>query len=726
MGYTKYHEDNIKLYDERMYYRGTTSMCPCVTETFVPKHIYKYHCPFCSSGFDNEASIAKHIIVNHGGKTAFIYLNDKRVYEQDKSEKYIYSLTLFCFNETPVEVKIQDDFDRQYRFWTQSGKFEYNIQNYIKDNVFSFISVNVNEEEYRFKQLLDINVASIDKILAGKYVSDLFYEQISEELFTPREYLSFLKMLIHEGRATSDVMIRVGMMDYDWNNDTRQLYWYHYLASEQDELIPQNERPVLRIIHQLFEGDVAGARAAIDRGDISGNDKAGCLLVLGLLAGDSLTINYQTDVYAPEGLLGTMIKVLEYFYYIESDNSFTIGNEIDEISVFHKYPTISALLELYDAINKGVDVSRDTYELLRGLSPLASIAYCRGLDDETAKEKIYKSAVKIHSNSGMLKRMALDSNYSWIYRRLSISDGKIYRDAVRKVNKIANHSLSERYINEFPINDEIVVTPLGGEKTVGASCFVVSYHGLNIMLDCGINPYTKGEEAYPALDDFTKQIDYILLSHAHIDHSGALVKAHAMWPNAKIYMTAPTRVFVEYIFSDMAKVNNGINKEFEIDIVEIEKTLMIDTLKSINIIDFDEGISLGHDIKVKFHPAGHIQGAAMIEMEIDEKKLLYTGDFAAKDQVLTTGLQYGELPQNVDYLITESTYIGKSIEDKNQLVEDLKKIITEGLNHKKAIILPAMAVGRSQELACIVGEMKLEGMIDPDVELSYVSRLLNK
>ncbi len=717
MGFAKYHEDNIKLYDERMFYKDASMKYPCVRDTYVPKHVYKYRCPFCSSGFDNEGTIAKHIISNHGGRTTFVYLNNRRVYDQVESTKCIYSLVLYCFNEKPVEIKIKDDFDRNYTIWTQAGKFEYNIQNYIKDNVFSCIDITLDNEEYHFKQLLDISVVSIDKILAKKYVSDLFYEQISEELFTPIEYLSFIKMLIIEGKDTADVMVRIGMMDFDWNSDTRQLYWYHYLASEQEELVPQKELPILDVVHMILLGNVAAAKSDIDNGSITGNDKAGCLLVLGLLAGDPLTVNFQRDVYSYEGLLGTLVRVLEHFYLLEKNNDRPIDNEIDEISIFRKYPLISSVMELNSAINKGIEISKDTYELLRGLTPLAAIMYCRGLSDEAAKEKILKSAMKIHSGSSMLKQIALDQNYNWIYRRLSVSDGNLYREAVQKVNSISKHKVSDRYIDEFPIDDEIIVTPLGGEKTVGASCFVVSYHGLNVMMDCGINPYMKGEEAYPALDDYPKQIDYIFISHAHIDHSGALVKAHAMWPNAKIYMTAPTRVFAEYIFSDMAKVNNGINKEFEIDIVEIEKNLMIETLKSINIIDFEEQIVLGESIKVRFHSAGHIQGAAMIEMEIGGKKLLYTGDFATKDQVLTAGLQYGELPNNIDYLITESTYVGKNVEDKTKLIDDLKKKIIDGLSRGKAMILPAMAVGRSQELACIVGDMKLEGLIDSDVDL---------
>jgi hypothetical protein len=75
MGFAKCHEDNIKLYEERMLYKEASMKYPCDIDTYVPKHVYKYRCPFCSSGFDNEGTIAKYIISNHGGRTTFVYLN---------------------------------------------------------------------------------------------------------------------------------------------------------------------------------------------------------------------------------------------------------------------------------------------------------------------------------------------------------------------------------------------------------------------------------------------------------------------------------------------------------------------------------------------------------------------------------------------------------------------------------------------------------------------------
>ena len=717
MGFAKYHEDNIKLYEERMYYKTAPTFLPSVSKAYEPKHTYKCSCPFCGCGFDREVEIANHVRVNHGGKLNILYLNNRRVSNSIETIHYIYSLVLYSFNDKAIEVKIHDDFGKEYVFWSQVGKYEYNIQNYIKNNIFSILYISIGDEQYRFKQLIDINFASIDKILSGRYVSSLFYEQISEEMFTPKEYLKFLKMLINEGKDTSDVMIRINMMNYDWNDDTKQLYWYHYLASEEEEFIPQNEIAVLEIVHQIFNGDFLDAKSKISSCAIRGNDKAGCLLALGFLLGESLTVNFQRENYLNTGLLGTLNRVLEHLYSFEGMQNGSVDVEIDEISVFRKYPLISALLELEDAINRGMEISKATYEMLRELSPMASITYCRAIEDKLAKEKILKSASKIHRDSNLLKQLALDNDYGWIYRRLSVKDGNVYQEAVKKENNLKRHKLSSSFIDSFPLNDEIMITSLGGESTVGASCFVISFHGINIMLDCGINPYARGEKVYPALDEFTKQIDYIFISHAHIDHSGALTKAHAMWPNAKIYMTSPTRVYLKYLLADMARVNNGINNEFEIDIIEIEKNAMIETLESINVMDFDETVSLSEEIKVKFHSAGHIQGAAMIELDIENLKLLYTGDFTTKNQVLTSSLRYGSLPNNVDYLITESTYIGKKLEDEDHLVEDLQNKIINSLKNGKPILLPAMAVGRSQELTCIIGTMKLDGLIDDDVEL---------
>ena len=83
---------------------------------------------------------------------------------------------------------------------------------------------------------------------------------------------------------------------------------------------------------------------------------------------------------------------------------------------------------------------------------------------------------------------------------------------------------------------------------------------------------------------------------------------------------------------------------------------MLDTLNAMNTLDYGEWVHLGKDIKIRLHPAGHIIGAAMIELVIAEKTLLYTGDYCNYNQILTGNFNLHSLPRHIDYLISESTY----------------------------------------------------------------------
>ncbi len=362
-------------------------------------------------------------------------------------------------------------------------------------------------------------------------------------------------------------------------------------------------------------------------------------------------------------------------------------------------------------------LSYNSYSLLRELTPLAAIHYCYSIDDPLIKEKVLKSAVKVHKDSSLIKEVALHNDYEWLKRRIYVSDGPLYKKAVIKQNKSRGGVFSQKFIEDFPFDDQIQITPLGGEHKIGASCFVISYKGYNVMLDCGINAHEYGDSAYPALDSWNKGIDAIVISHAHIDHSGGVPKAHAMWPEAKVIATSPTIVFLKYLYSDMAKTRNGITDEFEIENVNIEKDVLFDTLSSMSALDYAEWLQIGKDIKVRLHPAGHIIGAAMIELEVGGKTILYTGDYCNYNQALTSGLDMHLLPQHADYVISEATYIKKNAVDWNQQCDDLKKAIIKAIESKDAILLPSASIGRSQELVCLIGEMKISGEIPNDIPL---------
>ncbi len=720
VGYAKYHEDDAELYFERqdaLNARWASNALPNYTVS-IPRMEFTSFCPFCRTGFVNHKSLINHMLTAHGGNHEFIYLNNKRINGTEQIVDKVSSLMLYSYREDARVIYVLDNLGNEYSFRTEENKTEYNLLRILDLAPFSTLWIKNIDTPVCIRQYIDINTVSIDKIISGKYSSYLFDEQFSEGKFNPKECLIYMKMLINEGSDTDAFIDYINQMHFDASNDLREIYYYHYLNSGSSETSTEESIGAIAVALQcLLNGEYQRANIKLSKIPGHSNDKLGCQLIHSLLINDKLGTDYLLSRYNPEGFIGHLEKTLISYAAHEEITSAINPYSCDELRLFSKYPLIQALIELNNSINNNGMLSHDSYSLLRELTPLAAIHYCFGIDDPLTKEKIIKSMVKVHKESPLIKELAFQSNYDWIKRRIFVSDGPLYKKAVLKQNGLMGHVFSQYFIDNFPFDDQVEITPLGGEHEIGASCFIISYKGYNIMLDCGINVHEYGDVAYPALDSWNRDIDAIIISHAHIDHSGGVPKAHAMWSGAKIISTGPTKIFLKYLYSDMAKVRNGIVDEFEIENINIEKNVMTDTLNAIDTLDYYEWYTIGSNFKFRLHPAGHIIGAAMIEIAVGGRTLLYTGDFCNYNQILTGGFDLHLLPQHIDYLITESTYLNKGNIDWNKQCADLRNAVTKAIDNKQAVLLPAASIGRSQELVCLIGEMKLSGKIPDNIPL---------
>ena len=549
----------------------------------------------------------------------------------------------------------------------------------------------------------------------------MFDIRVSNNLLDVNESLIYLKMLIHEGEDTEPFIRRIESCHFNNSRELTELYWYFCLDKKSFDRSLIDEKigkyGLWRILDQILNGEYQAAKDLLRKEPRSDMDAIGLRLMHAILTGDEMTIAYNEIKYKPYGLGGMLVTVLLSIRNYENDIRQDVSLEMKELSLFSDYPLVKALLNYKGAERGTTSLKKKTYDLLKYVGGIIPVLYCEGVGDASAVEKIIKSNVKIHPNSKLLKKSALDKAFSWIGRRISVNDGEVYRRKLEEESKKKKYGFSEQYFAAFPFDHEIAITALGGEREIGASCFVVSYKGYNIMMDVGINPQKRDGEPYPLLDEWKGNIDLIVLSHAHIDHSGGIPKAHAMWSNARILMTKPTKVLLKYIYSDMAKVRNGIADDFEIENVKITKEVMESTFDAISTIDFEDKIYVGEEIEICFHKAGHIVGAAMIELKIAGKTILYTGDYTDYDQNFVSGLNYEDIPQNVDYLITESTYIARDSFDRYQQAEELKREIKECISAGKSILLPGASIGRSQELVCILGEMLDDNEIPEDYSM---------
>ncbi|MBV9386766.1 MAG: MBL fold metallo-hydrolase [Chroococcidiopsidaceae cyanobacterium CP_BM_ER_R8_30] len=244
----------------------------------------------------------------------------------------------------------------------------------------------------------------------------------------------------------------------------------------------------------------------------------------------------------------------------------------------------------------------------------------------------------------------------------------------------------------MPLQDHewLVVTPLGAAMGIGASCFRVEIGPYEVVLDCGTRP--KGDKPLPALE-YLQNPDLLLISHAHLDHIGAVPVFHNRWPGVRMICTPGTREIAHIMLQDCLKVQQANEDSSPLfDESDLERTLFR-----------LETEPMGQDFEplpgliVRFINAGHIVGAACIYLRYSSSSLLYTGDYNTTSSRTTTGLRLAELPQ-VQMLITEATY-GADTHPARQLQETaLLKAIATVVQAGGNVLIPAFALGRAQEI----------------------------
>lgn len=256
--------------------------------------------------------------------------------------------------------------------------------------------------------------------------------------------------------------------------------------------------------------------------------------------------------------------------------------------------------------------------------------------------------------------------------------------------------------------------PVGGGNEIGASCYFVQLNGAKFLLDAGIRLHT--DSIYPRfhslyvenLLDGLWELDGILLSHGHIDHIGSLPFVVEEAQDVPIYATLPTREIVD-LQLNQSLTSTTFRHERLVDFPRVKEfnALRVQrAIENITPIEWHSPIRC-ETCQITFFPAGHILGASMVYVESDAGNILFTGDFTPFDQLTVPKYQ---IPDNldVDLLITESTYgyqeslyVGDIDEEREHFAQKINQCLDGG----GTILIPAFAVGRSQELALILRDL---------------------
>jgi len=255
--------------------------------------------------------------------------------------------------------------------------------------------------------------------------------------------------------------------------------------------------------------------------------------------------------------------------------------------------------------------------------------------------------------------------------------------------------------------DKMKLHCLGAGQEVGRSALLLKGKD-NILLDYGLklNPTThvQADMELPAKTEHPKAIKepltVIILSHAHLDHSGAIPSLY-IDAGAPLFLTEATLELSNLLWKDTLKIAKLTGEDCGFKPQHVDNTN-----NSAFYIDYRVPVQISPHTKITFFDAGHIVGSVMALIETEKKKILYTGDFRATESRMFRGYDR-RLPQ-VDVLITETTYADAPHQDRKEQEKELIDDIKETLDNRGIVILPAFAIERSQELVSILDKHNIK------------------
>jgi metallo-beta-lactamase family protein len=267
------------------------------------------------------------------------------------------------------------------------------------------------------------------------------------------------------------------------------------------------------------------------------------------------------------------------------------------------------------------------------------------------------------------------------------------------------------------------LTFLGAVEGVTGSCYLLSTENASVLLDCGLFQGRRKEEA-ANLEPFSFRIntlDAVVLSHAHLDHSGRLPLLASQGFNSPIYMTRPTQDLIEVLLKDAASLQerdaeweNKRRKRSGKDKLKPLYTLddVEQTLPLCHGINYHQRINIADGIDIQYQDAGHILGSAIVEIFITEggkeKKLVFSGDLGNSQAAL---LKDPETVEHADVLLLESTYGDREHRSMEETLAEFEEVIDQASQNGGNILIPSFAVGRTQEIIFRLGELYQKGKL---------------
>jgi len=268
----------------------------------------------------------------------------------------------------------------------------------------------------------------------------------------------------------------------------------------------------------------------------------------------------------------------------------------------------------------------------------------------------------------------------------------------------------------------------GAAEVVTGSCHYLETKNTKFLVDCGMFQGKNEEKNYENWDFDASEIDFVLITHGHLDHVGRLPLLYKMGFRGVIYTTKATIDIARVVLYDAA---NLMEEDY---ITRHKKALrkgqkarkplytakdVREMFKNIEFIDveYNKKIKVAKNIQVVFKDAGHILGSAMIKIIIndDDKKILtFSGDLGNKYNDV---LPAPAIIKKTDYLFCESTYGDRNHKSFKETIKEFRKEIISTLNNNGNVIIPSFAIERTQEVLCALKDMYKEGLLPKGTQI---------
>lgn len=270
---------------------------------------------------------------------------------------------------------------------------------------------------------------------------------------------------------------------------------------------------------------------------------------------------------------------------------------------------------------------------------------------------------------------------------------------------------------------------LGAAQTVTGSCHMLETGGHRFAVDCGMHQGNAEIEKrnYDSWKYNPKDVDFFLITHAHIDHSGLLPRMVKEGFTGRIFCTPPTHELLEIMLEDSAHIQemeaewrNRKRQRYGQDMTTPLYTVADaqQALTLIESVEYNKPFSPFEGLSINFKDAGHILGSAFIELCVQEEggefKAVFSGDLGRPDQLM---LQDPSIIQDAHYLFIESTYGDRDHKDESSSRQELAEAIAYAYGNKERVIIPAFAVERTQEVLYSLFLLQKDGKLPADMPI---------